>query len=167
MNNNTETPFVDEVSNIQQSWEKAIGNFLLSFGKVEWFTYFLLTRLPSENIFDTVKSLPLSRRIKLIQQLLVAREISKETIASITSIFTKALQLSEVRNTLAHNPLYLGFYDGDNGIDFRHQVSKYDKTDKPITLEQLENHCKEIDILSGQCYELEGIVDDELFSKIV
>ena len=72
---------------IIERWERLIGNFLLSFGKIEWFTYYLLTRLPSENIFDSVKSLSLSRRINLIEQLLEAREIPQNTINSIKKLF--------------------------------------------------------------------------------
>jgi hypothetical protein len=70
------------IDTIDQSWEKLIGGFLIAFGRIEWFTYLLLERLPSENIFNSVKSLSLSQRIKLIQQLIVARKIPKETIKS-------------------------------------------------------------------------------------
>lgn len=154
-----------EIKNTISKWESLIGSFLLSFGRIEWFTYYLLTRLPSEDIFNSVSPLGLQRRIELIQQLIVARNIPSDTIDSIKKFFQKTKELSKIRNTIAHNPLHLNIYNLQDEFTRRYQIARYGKLESPITLEELEAHCKAVEELSDECIKFVDIIDEVIFKQ--
>ena len=159
-------PYLEELTEIENKWQNLVGGLLLSFGKIEWFTYFLLHRLPTENIFESVKSLGFSKRTNLIKQLLESGNLTVDLQTEIKTLLSQACGLADVRNTIAHNPLYLGLYNGEGGIDFEYQISKCNKInpiEKPMKLTDLEKHYKRTLELANQCYELQGKVDHELF----
>ena len=145
-----------EQHNSENDWQTAVGMFLLSFGKLEWFTYHLLVLLPTERIFDSVKSLSLSQRIKLIKDLLASKNLPEETNNKIVGVLAGAESLLEFRNTVAHNPLYMGYYDSEGGLDFRQQISKFTKLDSAITLEELKTKCTQVAELARSAYSCES-----------
>ncbi len=154
-----------DTDNTISKWESLVGNFILSFGRVEWFTYYLLSRLPSEDIFNSVKSLGFRRRIELIEQLIIARKLPKSTIDQLNNFFLKAKNLSKIRNTIAHNPLHLNIYDFDDEYTRRYQISRYGQLENPITLEELKTHCESAENLSGQCIGFVDIIDKIVFEQ--
>lgn len=140
----------------EREWQLAVGRFLLSFGKIEWFTYHLLVLLPTERIFDSVRSLHLSQRIKLIKDLLESKTIKKEVKEKICTVLDETGPLLEFRNTIAHNPLYMGFYDTERGLDFKQQISKFTNLEKAITIAELEEKCKLVEAIAGRAYACES-----------
>ncbi|MEE8302497.1 MAG: hypothetical protein V3S24_08700 [Candidatus Tectomicrobia bacterium] len=147
---------MEERHKTERKWQLAIGRFLLSFGKIEWFTYHLLVLLPTERIFGSVKSLRLSQRIRLIKDLLESKRIKKEVKENICTLLDEAEPLLEFRNTIAHNPLFIGFYDTEEGLGFRQQISKFTSIEKAITIEELENNCEKIEKLANRAYACES-----------
>jgi hypothetical protein len=145
-----------ERHNLDKKWQLAVGRFLLTFGKLEWFTYHLLVVLPTERIFDSVKSLSFSQRINLIKDILNSKEINKDLQTKILEVLAGAASLLEFRNTVAHNPLYMGYYDSERGLDFRQQISKFTKLDSAITLEALEKKCGQVEQLTITAYSCES-----------
>ncbi|GEM_PF-5993740 len=153
---------MEEHQKTEQRWQLAVGRFLLSFGKIEWFTHILLVLLPTERIFDSVKSLRLSQRIKLIKALLESRSIKEEVKDKICTLLDEAEPLLTFRNTIAHNPLYMGFCDTEAGLGFKQQISKTN-LEKPITIEELEEKCEKAQKLADRAYACESDLRRVLF----
>lgn len=147
-----------ERHNLEKDWQIAVGRFLLSFGKVEWFTYHLLVLLPTERIFDSVKSLSLSQRVILIKDLMNGKDITGEIKENIIEVLTEAESLLHFRNTIAHNPLYMGYYDTADGLGFRQQISKFTKIDEAITLDDLNTRCAQVEDLATRAYSCESAI---------
>jgi hypothetical protein len=42
----------------QTLWRVAVGRFILGFGEIEWFTFHMLSELPTERILEPTMSLP-------------------------------------------------------------------------------------------------------------
>jgi len=147
---------MEEHRKTERIWQLAVGRFILSFGKIEWFTYHLLVLLPTERIFDSVKSLSLSGRIGLIKDLLNSKKIKEDLKDKIFTLLSDAELLLEIRNTIAHNPLFMGFYDTEGGLDFREQISKFTNLEKAITIEELEEKCEYVETLANKAYAFES-----------
>ena len=161
--------FEEEITDMETKWCLAIGRLLVAFGKIEWFTYFLLCELPSEDIFDSVCSLSFSKRRGLIEQLAEQRITDSGLKAAILGLLKDAEKYSKIRNTVAHNPIELSLFDSSEGIDLRHTISKFradmdERRKTEITLAELEEKCVSIERLAGKCYEMQYKVDEHLFT---
>ena len=121
-------------------WLRAIGEHFLYFGEIEWFTYDMLVLLPTENIFDSVKKLRLNRRGELVVALLKENGIDQAVIEEVECQLETAVDHSDIRNTLAHNPLRVSIYMREEKIAFlSHRVSKFTSPEKEITLQRIKD----------------------------
>lgn len=73
--------------------------------------------------------------------------------------------MGTIRNLIAHNPLFLSLFDDRVGVDLEYQISKFGQTDARITIEQLENHCREVEQLADQLQEVRDRIDSSLSQK--
>lgn len=73
--------FVEKANHLaakQVRWRTTVGRFLLAFGEIEWFTYHMLSELPTERIFESTVNLRFAQRVGVVSQLLHAKDISDE-----------------------------------------------------------------------------------------
>jgi len=149
--------FEEEMSESELKWQNAVGRFLISFGRVEWVTYQLLIRLPSERIFDAIKDQKFSHRVNLIKALAKSRIQDESILKELESVLGKANELAQYRNLLAHNPIDYSLYENDAGaVDLRHTISKFGAgNDKQITLETVLKKCHQVEKLSDEAHDIE------------
>lgn len=148
----------------EAEWERAIGRFLIAFGRVEWFTYRLLLELPSERISHSLKHMGFRGRVSLIKELTPQRISDESLVEEIITALNQATAHAPMRNTIAHNPIDLSLFDSEAGVDVMYSVRKFhDSDDKAITLESLLDQCNKIEALAEKTYELGIRVSTELF----
>ena len=141
-------------------WQREIGRFLLAFGEVEWITYNLIVELPTERIFESVSRLRFTSRVDLILQLADQRKMPDETRSELRGLLTQAKGLSQNRNTIAHNPLFWSFFNGEGGIEMRSTILPFDKPERQVTLERLAQLADQAQALSEELHECYGKVSE-------
>lgn len=147
------------MSETEVQWQSAIGRFLIAFGRIEWFTYELLVDLPTERIFDAVKTLTFTPRVKLVKTYTAERIKEPELVREVIDLLDRVSSFKGTRNTIAHNPVDLSLFDGPDGIDVRETITKFSSGDsKEITLEALQRQCEKMEELAVKAYELRGKV---------
>jgi hypothetical protein len=89
------------------TWSGVIGGLLINFAAVEYASFRWVDALSDGN--DIMRDLSIdinfSRRIALIHRLIDRAEWPEPRKVEAKMMWTKAGKLSEIRNTIAHNPL--------------------------------------------------------------
>ena len=143
----------------QVLWRVAIGRFVLGFGEIEWFTFHMLSELPTERILESTISLRFAQRLDLVIQLLREKNLDAEVTERTIALLQQARELTKTRNLIAHNPLLLNLFDDKVGVDLQYQISKYGEIEARLTIDQLEDLCRKVEELSGQLYTLREQID--------
>lgn len=135
-------------------WRTLVGTVILSFGDIELITLKCLAHLPSDNIYESVSTLPFGRRVDLIIDILQGRASTPNAAAPLIEKLQRAKSLSEYRNVLAHNPLIADFYvhkvTGDVVVE--HGISSARRKGKSIDLASLKELAGEVEGLAGELY---------------
>jgi hypothetical protein len=148
-------------------WRTAIGRFILSFGSIEWFTYHMLSELPTERIFESVMFLGFKQRLNLVIQLVQEKNLDDEITSRVIDLLNEAKELADTRNLIAHNPLLLNLFDDRVGVDLQYQISKYGETEARLTLEKLEMQCRKVEMLDEQLLIIREEIDIALQNLII
>ncbi len=91
-------------------WIDAIGKFILNFGGLELQTHLWIDVMAKDDALPTVAvDMLFSRRIQLIVDLVQREDLPQALKRSAISTWKRASKLSELRNTLAHNPIIWGW----------------------------------------------------------
>jgi hypothetical protein len=89
------------------TWSGIIGGLLINFAAVEYASFRWVDALSNGN--DIMRDLSIdmnfSRRIALIHRLIDKAEWPEPRKVEAKMMWTEAVKLSEIRNTIAHNPL--------------------------------------------------------------
>lgn len=124
------------MANSENSWEIAVGQFMLAFGHVEHTTIALLCCLPECKIPKTAKSLPLATRINLLQEVLPRGD--RPEYSEVLKTLSIVNVLVRRRNLVAHNTVWFDFYkDGDKVMFTQHLMSARDRKVR-LNLEEMQ-----------------------------
>ncbi|MCX6101624.1 MAG: hypothetical protein NTV92_09490, partial [Candidatus Bipolaricaulota bacterium] len=88
-------------------WAPAIGKLILDFGLLELESYLWLLQMPDEP--QVFPELPFSKRISRIYALVNRQTFDRPWVLAASEAWTKAGDLAELRNSLAHSPLMFGW----------------------------------------------------------
>ena len=112
-------PKEETMAQLMDRWSMAVGRLLLAFGEIEHTTDASLRLFPRDPISDSLVELPLARRLRLVRSVLVGRkDLSNETAVLLRCI-DQIVALLTIRNTVAHNPLVMAFYEVEGEEDHR------------------------------------------------
>ena len=139
-------------------WRVAVGRFILSFGSVEWFTFHMLAELPTERLLESTMRLSFGQRLDIVEQLFRDKSLEPELYKRAIELLEKARSLSKIRNLLAHNPLLLNLFDDKVGVDLEYQISKYCEIEARLTIDKLEEYCRNVEELEEQL----GIIREQI-----
>lgn len=107
-----------------------------------------------------------ARRIDALISLARVQKISESTVAKFNKFKSKASDLAERRNRIAHDPWYYGF---DSKNHYRLQITARSTLDfayKPTTEEDLLKIEREIQALAEHFSKLRSDVMDEFYAKL-
>lgn len=143
----------------QTLWRVAVGRFILGFGEIEWFTFHMLSELPSERVLESTMSLPFAKRVDIVIEIAKRRDLDPGLRMRLISVLEKAKKLAATRNLVAHNPLFLNLFDDRVGADLQFQLSRYGEQQAKLTFEELETRCSEVERLAEELYMVREGVD--------
>lgn len=143
-------------------WRVVVGRFILGFGSIEWFTFHMLSELPTERILESTISLRFAQRVDLVIQLLRGKDLEPELVDSAITLLEKARAFSKVRNLIAHNPLFLNLFDDSVGVDLQYQVSKFGEIEARLSIGDLERHCIDVEELNEQLCTIRQKIDNAI-----
>lgn len=96
----------------RKKWGASVGHFILAFGDIENITYLVLRDLPKDKIFVSTSRLGFGNRVDLVIEIISAHsEVPEELREQFVSLLNAAKKLSDKRNTVAHAPLMMNFYE--------------------------------------------------------
>jgi hypothetical protein len=132
------TDYADKVN-----WESAIGKCFLSFGTVEYLIYNFHQFISKDDAPRFISSLPLSKRIELLSELLNQHSFRELDFSPIKVDLDETKKLSETRNLIAHNPLMFEFYESEPGaIKIVQTIVSIKNRSHKITLSELDEFSK-------------------------
>jgi hypothetical protein len=136
-------------------WRTLVGTAVLSFCDIEFITQECLKHLPTDNIYKSVSTLPFSRRVDLIIEILQGWSNTPKAATTLIEKLKLAKKLfSEYRNVLVHNPLAVDIYvqHETDDIVFDHNISSERKNKKTINLTSLKKLAYEVKDLASELY---------------
>ncbi|MFW5426627.1 MAG: hypothetical protein ACKE8R_05200 [Methylophagaceae bacterium] len=138
-----------------EEWKKYVGAIILGFGDIELITLKCLKTFPKDNIYNSVATLPLGRRIDLILNILSIRN-EEPDIGDILKHLRRVKELSKYRNLLAHNPLMANVYEHQesNKIVVKNLISSIRNGKKAINLAEIEELAAEVEMLTAELWML-------------
>ncbi len=138
-----------------EEWKKYVGATILSFGDIELITLKCLKYFPKDDIYSSVATLPLSKRIDLISNILSIRKENSE-IKDILKHLHRVKNLSKYRNILAHNPLMANVYEHrESGkITVKNLISSVRRGNKAIDLSEIEELAAEVESIAAELWML-------------
>jgi hypothetical protein len=155
---------VDDYQRQLAEWRTLVGTVILSFGDIELITLKCLAHIPTDNIYESVSTLPFGRRVDLIIEILEGRPNIPDAVATLIEKLKRAKSLSEYRNVLAHNPLVADIYVHEirGDVVVEHGISSARKKGKSIDLASLKELAGEVEDLASELYMTLGKVIEEV-----
>jgi len=89
-------------------WSQSIGGLIINFGSLEFQTLRWLERLSSQDVFGAIRGCMLNQRVNAILELISKSSISEPIQLKARALWAEVMELANVRNRIAHNPLALG-----------------------------------------------------------
>jgi len=85
---------------------------MLNFGALEFVTNYGIYQLGKDELLHDISILmPFTKRLKLLEQLIERQVSPPQMKQQLKTSCKKMRKLSELRNTVAHNPLVFGWHD--------------------------------------------------------
>lgn len=133
-------------------WASAIGRAFVAFGSIEFVTLHCLEEIPKDRIRRSTSAFKLGQRIELIQELLEAHPGPLAT--ALHDALQRAKQLTPTRNLVAHSPIFVDFYQHNDGSWLHTQrIRSVANPKRTLTLVQLERFAEEAEDACTNLYE--------------
>lgn len=140
-----------------EKWAPHVGMFMLEFGAVESFTRTLLEELIPPTIYKHIKEIPLSKKIKIITDVLKCSEEHPDLQHELIQAYRHIDELTEVRNIIAHNTVKLIFWENHAPDESPYDEALYsDKNSKTITIEEMQYYNTKLSALVETLYRIES-----------
>lgn len=125
-----------EFADLEKKFAPIIGQAILSFGNIEYFTFQALEYLPNDNIFNSAAILPFTQRVDLIIEILKGRNPAKIN-SKLIKLLEKSKELAKTRNIIAHNPLIIEIYTSKKGEVSSPKICSYLNKKRMVTYQDL------------------------------
>ncbi|MFT2792932.1 hypothetical protein ACMV5I_23085 [Serratia sp. T13T92] len=142
-----------------EKWAPVVGKFVLGFGSLEHHTYILLKKHVEPIVLKYTSNLPFKTRIKFLRNIFVNHKYSQRYTACMDSI----IELIDMRNLIAHNPLFLVFYEEPEDRVYDEAIGSYKKINELILYEDLVKAVNKIESIE---HELISISAEITLEKI-
>lgn len=95
-------------------WATLVGRLLIAFAAMESVTHHCLKEWLNQSVYRHLAKMRFSQRIDLVIDLAKEKDSPPEKIKIFISNLKKARKLAEKRNAVAHNPLVLCLFQGED-----------------------------------------------------
>lgn len=141
----------------KDKWAPLIGRFVLAFGDIESFIYSMQTRMVDETVLKHTQRLSLDQRIKFVHDLLLNCDMDEVIAQKFIDAITKVENLRKQRNLIAHNPLFLVFYEDSDIFEPEEAICNFKRNDEILNYESLSKIVNEAESIANELY----IIDSE------
>ena len=132
-------------------WATLVGRLLIAFAAMESVTHHCLKEWLNESVYRHLAKMRFSQRIDLVIDLAKEKESPPEKIEIFISNLKKARKLAEKRNAVAHNPLVLCLFQGEE--EFKEAIASDKKEDEVIQLSELQQMVIEAEALEEELWD--------------
>lgn len=141
----------------------AIGGFLVNFGAIEMQADAWLHSLATDSLAaEELHRLPLGKRLHVIQRFIEEERLPSSLAAEALVLWKSALSLVELRNQVAHNPVFFGWHGDERDappdfagvVDKRKGARRNDPTPGLIPLAEIEAAQNETAALAQKLFDL-------------
>jgi hypothetical protein len=139
-----------EFADLEKKFAPIIGQAILSFGNIEYFTFQALEYLPNDNIFNSAAVLSFTQRVDLIIEILKGRKSTAKINHRLITLLEKAKELAKTRNIIAHNPLLIDIYTSKKGEVSSPQICSYLNKKRMVTYQTLVDFIKKVEAVAEE-----------------
>ena len=120
-----------------EKWVPVIGRLMLTFSQIEGITIDLLETWSNQPTFEQLRTLPLTRRVRLLLELATIQGHTDENVAFFTASLESLLPLLTYRNLIAHNPVSIVIMFEDDVIPLREGIPKSPTSQHVVSFDEL------------------------------
>ncbi|ATM78121.1 hypothetical protein CRN79_20825 [Serratia fonticola] len=133
-----------------EKWAPVVGKFVLGFGSLEHHTYTLLKKHVEPIALKYTSNLPFKTRVKFLRDIFVSNETNHKYSQLYTACMDSIIELIDMRNLIAHNPLFLVFYEEPEDRVYDEAIGSYKKIDELILYEDLVKAVNKIESIEHE-----------------
>jgi hypothetical protein len=90
-------------------WSDSIGGLILNFGTIEFSSFRWIQHFATDPLVgDLSMDMTLAKRLRVILELIERSALSTESRKRAIGLWSEVGKMSEMRNTIAHNPIVFG-----------------------------------------------------------
>lgn len=148
-------------------WSHLIGSSVLNFGEIELATVKLLAHTERAGFGKSRIDEPFSARVDRIVKILDESDLPAGESQAMKEQLLRAQELAVSRNTIAHNPMQLDFYQNQATGDVTTEAAIRDSRndERVIDLESLQEYAAEVSDTSSSLYMSLGKLIEALDSR--
>jgi hypothetical protein len=148
-------------------WSHLIGSAVLNFGEIELATLTLLAHMERAGFGKSKIGEPFSARVDRIVKILDEWNLPAGESQAMKEQLLRAQKLAVYRNTIAHNPIQLDFYQNlaTGDVTTEAAIRDFRNEKRVIDLESLEEYVAEVSDTSSSLYMSLGKLIEALDSR--
>jgi hypothetical protein len=121
-----------------EKWIPIVGRFIIAFGSMESSINCILQLWCSPQEWSDVAHKELAPRVNFLRSKLDQQSISRQAKRVLRQNLDDVMHLAKTRNLIAHNPLILSLFEGDDGDSvFQEAIFSIRDEHKYVTLDDL------------------------------
>jgi hypothetical protein len=132
-------------------WATLVGRLLIAFAAMESLTHHCLKEWLNETVYRHLAKMRFAQRVDLVINLANEQDSPSEKIEIFVFNLKKARKLAEKRNAVAHNPLVLCLFKGEE--EFTEAIASDKKEDEIIQLDELKQMVNEAEALEEDLWD--------------
>lgn len=136
---------------LDHKWATLIGRVFIAFGSIERTTHECLNKWLKDPVYPHIKNMRFASRVDLLIDVTEHHGFQKNHTAPFVANLKRAKELAQKRNLIAHNPLMLCLFQGEN--DFIEAIASTVKDDVTMEYHELEKLMTESETLASNLIE--------------
>ncbi|CAI0833206.1 hypothetical protein [Serratia fonticola] len=137
-----------------EKWAPVVGKFVLGFGSLEHHTYILLKKHIDPITLKYTSNLPFKTRVKFLRDIFVSNDNNNKYSQRYRACMDSIIELIDMRNLIAHNPLFLVFYEEPEDRVYDEAIGSYKKINELVLYEDLVQAVNKIDSIEHELYSI-------------
>ncbi|WP_139304833.1 hypothetical protein [Microbulbifer marinus] len=135
-------------------WRNLIGAFMVRFAEVEFEIARALIDFSPQN-YDDLKYLEFSKRVNKLRNYISSTKLSNSEKSELRKILDDLIELADVRNTIAHNPIRISLESIFSSTSWD-EIRSLRNQESVVTLDVLSNKLSKLTATEERLHELIG-----------
>ncbi|MFC0225667.1 hypothetical protein [Serratia aquatilis] len=150
-----------------EKWAPVVGRFVLGFGSLEHQTYILLKRLVEPVTLKYTSNLPFKTRVKFLREIILSDQTNNKYSQRYIKCIDSIIELIDMRNLIAHNPLFLVYYEDPEDSIYDEAIGSYKKINELILYEDLVKAVEKIENIENEFIKISAEITLDKMNYVI